>query len=263
MGPAGPTGRLTAEMADPDTANSESMAHPEAAGSGGGPSRNLIAGILALVVVAAVIVVVLITGGSDSEDGGGDAASAGVLPGGCRDVAAAEPKEISLSAPENLEPVGGNAIVETSCGSFTIALDSERAPITVASFENLVNEGVYDGTPFHRVVPGFVIQGGDPAGNGTGGPGYSVEEPPPADLVYSEGIVAMAKTDAEPSGTSGSQFFVVLPADAGLPPDFALVGQVSAGFDVVEAIAALGDETDPSGAPTSPVLIDQITLDPS
>ena len=243
MGPAGSTGRLIAEMADPDTAKSESMAHPETAGSRGGPSRNLIAGIIALVIVAAVIVVVLITGGSDSDDGDGDAASTGVLPGGCRDVAAAEPKEVSLSAPKNLEPVGGNAIV--------------------ASFENLVNEGVYDGTPFHRVVPGFVIQGGDPEGNGTGGPGYSVEEPPPADLVYSQGIVAMAKTDGEPSGTSSSQFFVVLPADAGLPTDFALVGEVSRGFDVVEAIAALGDETDPAGAPTSPVLIDQITLDPS
>lgn len=232
----------------------------------GGPNRNLIA--LGILVLAAAIaaVVLAVTGGDDGGGNageGGGASAGGAALEGCQDAALPEPKEVSLSAPENLEPVDGSAVVATSCGTFTIALDTDRAPITVASFENLVNEGVYDGTTFHRIVPGFVIQGGDPAGNGTGGPGYSVDEAPPDDLVYSQGIVAMAKSDAEPPGRSGSQFFVVLSADAGLPPDFALVGEVSEGFDVVEAIAGLGDPASPDGTPTAPVLIEQITLEAS
>ena len=236
-------------------------------GEAGGPNRNLIAVGILVLVAAIVAVVLVVTGGKDDGGGGGDdgGASAGVgaLPEGCQDASAPEPKEVSLSAPESLEPVGGSAVVATSCGTFKIALDTDRAPVTVASFENLVNEGVYDGTTFHRIVPGFVIQGGDPAGDGTGGPGYSVDEAPPDDLVYSQGIVAMAKSDAEPPGRSGSQFFVVLSADAGLPPDFALVGEVSEGFDVVEAIAGLGDPASPDGTPTAPVLIEQITLEAS
>ena len=235
-------------------------------GEAGGPNRNLIA-VGLLVLAAAIVAVVLVVAGGDDGGSGGDGSGAnadvGALPEGCQDVAAPAPKEVSLSAPESLEPVGGSAVVATSCGTFKIALDTDRAPITVASFENLVNEGVYDGTTFHRIVPGFVIQGGDPAGNGTGGPGYSVDEAPPDDLVYGQGIVAMAKSDAEPPGRSGSQFFVVLSADAGLPPDFALVGEVSEGFDVVEAIAGLGDPASADGTPIAPVLIEQITLDAS
>ncbi|MGI9557641.1 MAG: peptidylprolyl isomerase [Solirubrobacterales bacterium] len=231
----------------------------------GGPNRTLIAGIIGGLAIAAVVVVVLIVGGGDDDGGGGDstvASSDGPVEG-CADVELPEPKDGNLDRPADLEAVGGTAVVDTSCGSFSIALDAERAPTTVASFENLVNEGFYDGTTFHRIVPDFVIQGGDPAGDGTGGPGYSVDEPPPDDLAYTQGIVAMAKTDAEPPGRSGSQFFVVLGADAGLPPDFALVGEVSSGFEVVERIASLGDPADPSGAPIAPVVINQIALEPS
>ena len=75
-----------------------------------------------------------------------------------------------------------------------------------------------------------MIQGGDPLGTGTGGPGYSVDEKPPANLAYTKGIVAMAKSSAEPPGRSGSQFFVVTGADAGLPPEYALVGKVEQGL---------------------------------
>ena len=91
-----------------------------------------------------------------------------------------------------------------------------------------------------------MIQGGDPLGTGTGGPGYSVDEKPPANLAYTKGVVAMAKSSAEPPGRSGSQFFVVLAPDAGLPPEYALVGKVDKGFDVVERIGKLGT----SGAET-------------
>ncbi len=111
----------------------------------------------------------------------------------------------------------------------TIALDTERAPKTANSFAYLSEEGFYDDLTFHRIVPGFVIQGGDPLGTGTGGPGYSVDEKPPANLAYTKGMVAMAKSSAEPPGRSGSQFYVVTGADAGLPPEYALVGKVERG----------------------------------
>ena len=106
--------------------------------------------------------------------------------------------------------------MQTSCGTFEIALDTKRAPKTTNSFAYLADEGFYDDLTFHRIVPGFVIQGGDPLGTGTGGPGYSVDEKPPANLAYTKGTVAMAKSSAEPPGRSGSQFFVVTGADAGL-----------------------------------------------
>jgi cyclophilin family peptidyl-prolyl cis-trans isomerase len=107
-------------------------------------------------------------------------------------------------------------------------------------------------------VPEFVIQGGDPEGTGNGGPGYSVDEKPPANLAYTKGVVAMAKSPAEPPGRSGSQFFVVLPADAGLPPEYALVGKVDKGFDVVERIGKLGS---PSGTPKQTVLIEKVSIE--
>jgi peptidyl-prolyl cis-trans isomerase B (cyclophilin B) len=150
-----------------------------------------------------------------------------------------------------------SARVETSCGSFTIALDTSRAPKTASSFAYLARRGVYDNTIFHRIIPGFVVQGGDPTGTGTGGPGYSVDEPPPDNLSYTRGIVAMAKSPVEPPGRSGSQFFVVTAADAGLTPDYALVGRVSAGLDVVQRIEQLGSA---SGSPRAPVVIRRVTI---
>src|SRR5207244_2334132 len=95
---------------------------------------------------------------------------------------------------------------------------------------------------FHRVVPQFVIQGGDPLGNGTGGPGYEVVEPPPKGTVYRRGVVAMAKTAVQPPGASGSQFFVVTAAaDAGLPPVYAVLGRVTSGMEAVDRIAGLAN----------------------
>lgn len=93
------------------------------------------------------------------------------------------------------------------------------APHITASIVSLVKAGFFDMTVFHRIVPGFVIQGGDPTATGTGGPGYSVTDTPPKDLRYKLGLVAMAKTQTEAPGTSGSQFFVVTGQDVGLHPD--------------------------------------------
>jgi len=150
------------------------------------------------------------------------------------------------------------AVVQTSCGTFDVALATDEAPKTANSFAYLAEEGFYDGLTFHRIVPEFVIQGGDPEGTGSGGPGYSVVEKPPANLAYTRGVVAMAKSGAEPPGTSGSQFFVVTGADAGLPPEYALVGKVSEGMDVVERIGELGT---PAETPKQTVLIEEMTIE--
>ena len=151
-------------------------------------------------------------------------------------------------------------VVDTSKGSFTFELATKTSPCTTASFAGLVNKGFFDGLTFHRIVPGFVIQGGDPEGNGMGGPGYSTVDAPPQDTQYKKGLVAMAKTQAEPAGTSGSQFFVVTGADVGLPPDYAVLGTVTDGMDVVEEIGKLGDPADPLGAPKEKVTIDKMEL---
>jgi cyclophilin family peptidyl-prolyl cis-trans isomerase len=150
--------------------------------------------------------------------------------------------------------------VNTTCGRFKIALDAADSPRTVRSFVHLARRGVYDGTAFHRIDPNFVIQAGDPSGTGKGGPGYFVDEPPPSDTEYTRGTVAMGKTAVEPPGRSGSQFFVVVAADAGLPPEYALLGRVSAGQRVVRRIAALGDPASDSGMPRATVVIRKITV---
>ena len=151
------------------------------------------------------------------------------------------------------------ATVETSCGSFQIRLDAKSSPITGGSFLTLAKQGFYDGLSFHRIASGFVIQGGDPAGDGSGGPGYTVRERPRASATYEQGVVAMAKTGADPPGTSGSQFFVVTGADAGLPPEYAILGKVSSGLDTVMRIEALG-QPGADGPPTRPVVIKSIKI---
>jgi peptidyl-prolyl cis-trans isomerase B (cyclophilin B) len=160
------------------------------------------------------------------------------------------------------------AVLQTSCGNIAIALDVKQAPRTAASFAYLARRGFYDGLTFHRIVPGFVIQGGDPAGTGQGGPGYSVVEAPPPSTRYVRGTVAMAKTEIEDPGTSGSQFFIVTGADAQLPADYAVLGKVSGGLDAVDRIATLPtDQGNPDPgmreAPIRPVVIRRVTISES
>jgi peptidyl-prolyl cis-trans isomerase B (cyclophilin B) len=152
-------------------------------------------------------------------------------------------------------------VVDTNKGSFTFELATKTSPCTTASIAGLVQKGFFDGLTFHRIVPGFVIQGGDPEGTGMGGPGYSTVDAPPKDTQYVKGLVAMAKTGNEPAGTSGSQFFVVTGANVGLPPDYAVLGRVTDGLDVVEAIDGLGNANDPTGAPTERVEIKSMKLE--
>jgi cyclophilin family peptidyl-prolyl cis-trans isomerase len=210
--------------------------------------------ILGVFAVLAVVIVAAILIGRSGGDSGSSSAS------GCQEVEPPQPKNVSFKAPKQTVKKGEEltAVVETSCGTFDIALDSQRAPKTVNSFVFLSEEGFYDGLDFHRVVPEFVIQGGDPQGNGTGGPGYTVVEKPPANLKYTKGVVAMAKGGTDPAGSSGSQFFVVTGAEAGLPPEYALVGNVSDGIDVVEEIGEVPVEGE---TPKQTVLIEHIEIE--
>jgi cyclophilin family peptidyl-prolyl cis-trans isomerase len=179
---------------------------------------------------------------------------------GCESAEAPAPKpEGDLPKPkERLDPAKTYvATISTNCGDFEITLDAKRAPKTGGSFKSLADKGFFDDTTFHRVSPGFVIQGGDPMGNGGGGPGYSIVEPAPQDLVYTKGVVAMAKTEVEPPGTSGSQFFVVTAEEIPLPPDYALLGNVTGGQEVVDTIAVVevNGET-----PIEPVVVTSVKV---
>jgi peptidyl-prolyl cis-trans isomerase B (cyclophilin B) len=167
--------------------------------------------------------------------------------------------------PTKLLPAGKPATLAlvTNCGEIDIALDVKRAPRTASSVAYLARRGFYDGLSFHRIAKlptggDFVIQGGDPTGTGNGGPGYSIVEKPPAGLRYTRGVVAMAKTATQPAGSAGSQFFVVTAADAGLPPEYALLGHVVSGEDVVQSIGELGDA---SQRPTKRVVVESVTIE--
>jgi len=207
------------------------------------PDRRLIIlAVFALIAVGVVAAILISRSGGDDEG------------------AAAETKQVKLQAPKQTIERGEKvtASVKTDLGTFVIDLDTQRAPKTSNSFAYLAEEGFYDNLTFHRIVPEFVIQGGDPLGNGTGGPGYSVDEKPPANLSYTKGVVAMAKSSAEPPGRSGSQFFVVTGADAGLPPEYALVGKVTEGLPVVTRISNVPVEGE---TPKKPVVIESVTIE--
>jgi cyclophilin family peptidyl-prolyl cis-trans isomerase len=195
--------------------------------------------------------------------GGGTTSTGALLPTGCAQVSKPPPKHPHLKKPKQTVTPGEKltATVDTSCGRFEIQLDSSTSPKTVNSFAYLAKKGFYDDTTFNRIVPHFVIQGGDPLLNGTGGPGYTVVEPPPSNATYRMGTVAMASPPVAPKGQSGSQFFVVTAADAGLPPDYAILGKVSSGFGVVKRIDKLGDPASgQKGIPLATVLIRQISV---
>jgi cyclophilin family peptidyl-prolyl cis-trans isomerase len=194
--------------------------------------------------VALVVVLVGCGGGGKSDEGGTTTTAAATTDAsGCTTVDQPKPEEREEAAPkQKLDPAKKYTVtLQTNCGSFSIDLAAKTSPATAASFVNLVRKGYFDHTIFHRIVPGFVIQGGDPTASGLGGPGYKTVDKPPASTKYTLGLVAMAKGADEPAGTSGSQFFVVTAQDAGLPPDYAVLGEVTKGMDVVNHIGELGD----------------------
>jgi peptidyl-prolyl cis-trans isomerase B (cyclophilin B) len=205
---------------------------------------------VAILVVAGLLLVGC--GGNDNESsGGGGNSTMDCEIGG--DASKAELADLEDGKTHSV-------VVDTDKGSFTFELATDISPCTTAAFAGLVQKGFFDGLTFHRIVPGFVIQGGDPLGNGMGGPGYTTVDAPPEDTTYEKGLVAMAKAGNEPSGTSGSQFFVVSADGVELTPDYAVLGRVTDGIDVVEEIGELGNPNDPSGAPTEKVDIEKMEL---
>ncbi len=163
------------------------------------------------------------------------------------------------AAPPTCLEAGANyeAVVTTNQGEFTILLDPESAPVAANNFVFLARNQYFDDTICHRIIPNFVVQCGDPTGTGTGGPGYTIVDEPPAPGEYEIGSIAMAKTAAPDSG--GSQFFIITGSDgAALPPEYSLFGQVTDGFDT--AVAAMAAAGTPSGEPSQPVEIQSIRI---
>ncbi len=151
-----------------------------------------------------------------------------------------------------------SAIVDTTLGTFRIDFERDAAPTTVANFEKLARQGFYDGVLFHRVVPGFVIQGGDPTGTGRGGPGYTfADELPGSGLDYAKYVVAMA--NAGPN-TNGSQWFVCLTDLRGrLPKNYSIFGRVTSGTDVVDRIGKV--RTGPGDRPAQDMKMTRVRID--
>ena len=148
------------------------------------------------------------------------------------------------------------AEVTTNLGSFQIELFEDRAPDTTKNFIDLLEKGYYDGIVFHRVIEGFMLQGGCPTGNGTGGPGYTIPDEFHPELKHdSEGVLSMA--NAGPN-TGGSQFFVTLAATAWLDGKHAVFGKVAAGMDTVRTIGSTA--TGPGDRPLEPVVMESVRI---
>ena len=140
------------------------------------------------------------------------------------------------------------ATLETDKGSIVVALNAKATPVTVNNFVFLAREKFYDGTIFHRTIPGFMIQGGDPQGTGMGGPGYRFDDEAFTGE-YKRGTVAMANAGPD---TNGSQFFI-MHADYALPPNYVIFGEVVEGIEVVDAIATAPTVASEMGEPSKPV----------
>jgi len=145
------------------------------------------------------------------------------------------------------------ATIQTSAGTMTADLFATDAPKTVNNFVFLARDGFYDGVIFHRVISGFMIQGGDPTGTGRGGPGYRFADEP-VSRPYSRGTLAMANAGPD---TNGSQFFI-MHADYGLPPNYTIFGKLTDGEDVVDVIASA--KADANDRPAEPVRIERVEI---
>jgi len=210
--------------------------------------------LIALPVIA-IGVVLNLTNSDDSEKASTSTPACTTVP------APAARDDGTLEAPPlTIDPaLTYIADIETNCGAFTITLDAAQAPQSVNSFVTLARQGFYDGLPFHRVVKDFVAQGGDPKGDGTGGPGYSLPDEPPADG-YRKGSVAMANSGP---GTSGSQFFVVTSAEGatglgGPPYLYSILGEVTSGIKTIDAINRQAGDGD--GPPKQNIVISRVTI---
>lgn len=234
-------------------------------------SRRLLAALVCALAIAAAA-------GCGSDSGGGAAAgtSGSTSPAGEGTITSgtgatcsarepstpADPKTYAKPPAVTIDRTATyRATLDTSCGRIVIALDAAKAPVTVNNFVFLAREGFFDGLTFHRVVTGFVIQGGDPEGNGQGGPGYEIPDELPTDG-YAAGSVAMANAGPD---TGGSQFFIVTGDASALPNAYAKFGRVVKGLDVARTIEGFADPNadpgDPAAqVPTSPIYIYKVTI---
>jgi cyclophilin family peptidyl-prolyl cis-trans isomerase len=174
------------------------------------------------------------------------ASSASPGAGGSCPTAPPEP----LAAGETRE-----VTIETDQGNIVMEVEADLGPLAAGNFVALAECGFYDGVVFHRILPGFVIQGGDPTGTGSGGPGYEFPNDPVA-VPYERGVVAMANAGRD---TNGSQFFIVL-GDAGLAPDYSVFGRVTSGMEVADEIAAGPSTGGQAGQALEPVTMNRVTV---
>jgi cyclophilin family peptidyl-prolyl cis-trans isomerase len=216
------------------------------------------------IVLVVVVGLALLFSALNSD--GGDSNSASATKNGCSTTVPPAPPTTTLPAAPamTIDPAKQyTAVMKTSCGDITIALDAAQAPQTVNSFVTLARSGFYNGTLFHRIVTDFVDQGGDPTGNGSGGPGYELPDEPPANG-YQAGSVAMA--NAGP-GTTGSQFFLVV-SDTGAknlgttpPYKYSTLGTMdSAGLKVAKKINSFGSSSS-EGTPTQKVYVTSVEIE--
>ncbi len=173
------------------------------------------------------------------------------------------PKQYSSPPPDTIDKSKTyTATVDTSAGAMTLELFASEAPLTVNNFVHLARDGFYEDCQFHRVIKDFMIQGGCPKGDGTGGPGYRFQDEP-VTRKYVKGTLAMA--NAGPN-TNGSQFFIVHGADVGLPPNYTIFGMLTGGEDVLDTLANSPVSSSRGGEQSSPaerLAINNITIDES
>jgi len=227
--------------------------------------------LVALVLSAASIVAGCSTGGGSSSKPSADtfgSASTSAAPASAAPASAAPSSAPAGSgsasgscptAPPAAMAAGTKRVVtiETAKGKIEIPVEADLGPLAAGNCIALASCGFYDGLVFHRLVPGFVIQGGDPTGTGSGGPGYSFADDP-VTVPYARGVVAMANSGPN---TNGSQFFIVL-ADATLDPNYSVFGRVTSGLETVDAIAAMPNAGSPTNAALTPVAMDKVTVAP-
>jgi peptidyl-prolyl cis-trans isomerase B (cyclophilin B) len=215
--------------------------------------------LLAPLVVIAVIIAIF--------SGGGDSSSSKVTTltpqqrAACADPVKNPTRTFAAPPPMTIDATAKyTATLCTSEGVIELSLDAAGAPVATNNFVFLAQEGFYDGLTIHRAAKDFVIQGGDPKGDGSGGPGYTVAGEIPTDH-YPVGSLAAAKTSAEPAGTMGSQFFIVTGANgATLPNDYARFGKVTSGLKAAQSIEKLAPPSG-DGVPTKKVTITKLFVE--
>lgn len=208
------------------------------------PSRR---GTLSLAATLVLTLGIGACSGSPATGASAPAASSGTGASACP---TSQPPALAAGETRTVE-------ITTSKGSITLEIDGDLSPLAAGNFVALASCGYYDGVVFHRVVPGFVIQGGDPTGTGSGGPGYTIQDEP-VTATYHRATLAMARTPAPDS--QGSQFFIVLDDGAARSlasaNTYAIFGEVTAGMDTVDAIAADAD----AELPSNPIVMDTVTV---